>query len=43
MSLEQEAIKMVEVLQGEREREAALTQQEGLDQSPLRESMLGKP
>jgi biopolymer transport protein ExbB len=43
MSLEQEAIKMVEVLQGEREREAALIQQEGLDQSPLRESMVSKP
>jgi len=43
MLLEREAIKMVEVLQGEREREAALIQQEGLDQSPLRESMVTKP
>jgi len=43
MLLEREAIKMVEVLQGEREREAALIQQEGMDQSPLRESMVTKP
>jgi biopolymer transport protein ExbB len=43
MSLEQEAIKMVEVLQGEREREAAMTQQEALDKSPLRKSMVSKP
>ncbi|MGB7931641.1 MAG: MotA/TolQ/ExbB proton channel family protein [Gammaproteobacteria bacterium] len=42
ISLEQEAIKMVEVLQGEREREAALIQNGGLDQSPLRESMVTK-
>ena len=43
MLMEQEAIKMVEVLQGEREREAASIQQEGLDQAPLRESMVSKP
>jgi biopolymer transport protein ExbB len=43
MLLEQEAIKMVEVLQGEREREAALTRREGLEQPPLRESMVTKP
>jgi biopolymer transport protein ExbB len=42
ISLEQEAIKMVEVLQGEREREAALIQNGGLDQPPLRESMVTK-
>jgi biopolymer transport protein ExbB len=43
MLLEREAIKMVEVLQGEREREAASIQNEGQDQSPLRESMVTKP
>jgi biopolymer transport protein ExbB len=42
MSLEQEAIKMVEVLQGEREREAASAQKQGLAQSALRESMAVK-
>lgn len=43
MLLEREAIKMVEVLQGEREREAASIQNEGQDQSTLRESMVTKP
>jgi len=43
MLLEREAIKMVEVLQGEREREAALTQSGLAHQSPLRESMVTKP
>lgn len=42
MSLEQEAIKMVDVLQGEREREAALIQNGEPDRSPLRESMVTK-
>jgi biopolymer transport protein ExbB len=43
MLLEQEAIKMVEVLQGEREREAGLTHQQGESRSPLRESMVSRP
>jgi biopolymer transport protein ExbB len=42
MLMEQEAIKMVEVLQGEREREVASAQKPGLAQSPLRESMVAK-
>jgi biopolymer transport protein ExbB len=42
MLMEQEAIKMVEVLQGEREREVAPGQRPGLGQSPLRESMVAK-
>jgi len=41
--LEQEAIKLVEVLQGEREREAAMMQTPDRDLSPLRESMASKP
>jgi biopolymer transport protein ExbB len=43
LSLEQEAIKMVEVLQGEREREAASIQRQDPARSPLRESMVPKP
>jgi biopolymer transport protein ExbB len=43
MSMEQEAIKMVEVLQGEREREAASIHKQGPAQSPLRGSMVTKP
>jgi len=42
MSMEQEAIKMVEVLQGEREREAAPAHKQGSAQSPLRESFAAK-
>ena len=42
MSMEQEAIKMVEVLQGEREREAPPVHKQGSAQSPLRESLAAK-
>ena len=41
--LEQEAIKLVEVLQGEREREAASMHMLDKGQTPLRESMASKP
>ena len=42
ISLEQEAIKLVEVLQGEREREAASMHMLDKDQPPLRAPMAGK-
>ena len=41
--LEQEAIKLVEVLQGEREREAVTMQVPDRDPSALRQSVAGKP
>jgi biopolymer transport protein ExbB len=40
--LEQEAIKLVEVLQGEREREAATSQTPNREPSALRESMAAR-